>query len=205
MTTADDEAEKLWIARAIGSPDAWRSRATNAAGLLSAAAAATLAGLVLHGEALPGHARFFVGLAGAGYTIAVICYLVGAVWPSPKEDKKTLQFADAIWEYCGRESKPIKRAVFWGTFVGGAAVIATGIAVEITASAQKPIEAASVTFFSQAPVEVTRLCPDLAHTFHAKVEDISDTRVRLRLARGVCNGITMLEFNRSALLIASAG
>ncbi len=200
----EDEAELLWLGRAIGDPDAWRSRATNAAGLLSAAAAATLVGLLLHGEQLSAPARVLAVLAGGGYAVAVLCYLIAAVWPSPPEDKQTLHYADEIWAYCGRESKPIKRMVIGGTVAGAFAVICTAIAVGAVAVGDQHSEKALVTLTSSAPDEVSNLCPGLPDTFSARVENLTDTRVRLHLPRQTCsNHVRDIELSRSAILIAA--
>lgn len=188
-TDSDEQAELLWLGRAVAMPDAWRARATSAAGLLSAAAAATLAALVLRSDHVSTLVTVLLLLAGAGYACAVIAYLVGAVWPEPKgKPKDTLRVANEIWHYCTKETKPIRRAVIVGTVLAVIAVAATGAALVVTVvtSTDEPSESAHVTLTREAPAELKSACPDLPNDFEAQIEDMSDSRVVLHVEKGVC-------------------
>lgn len=78
------ETRKLWLASLLARPSEWRSRAATLAGLLSAAAAASIAG-VLFGPTGPEtpYGRALIVLAAAAYVLAVIAFMGVTVFPNP--------------------------------------------------------------------------------------------------------------------------
>ena len=199
-----DDAEKLWLDRAVHEPDAWRARATSAAGLLSAAAAATLAGLLIRREELAGVVEAAVVVAGVAYTIAVVSYLVGAVWPPPPEDKQTLEYANEIWDYCLSEARPIRNAVLIGSIFGGVAILATGLSFLLAVRAEPQSRSARVALTSSAPARLTSLCPGLKGIVRASVAR-RESFIRLRVRAGVCGPLPQeLELERSAVIVLYA-
>lgn len=201
-TALDDDAERLWIARWVAEPDAWRGRASNAAGLLSAAAAATLTGLLLHGDQLPPLARVLAGAAAVLYSLAVLFFLSASVHPSPPEDKAAVSYVDEVWRYCAEETKPIKERVQRGTLAGGAAIVATSCAAILVVAWPDPLHRGQVALTDAAPTAVDELCPNLSAEFPAEIERLDDGRVRLHLGPGVCGeGPEALELDRADVVM----
>jgi hypothetical protein len=184
----DDEAERLWLARAIGSPDAWRLRATNAAGLLSAAAAATVVGLTLRDTPSNGGLKQSAMLAAISYVIAVLAYLVAGVLPSPKRDEGTVTLAEDIWDYCVDEARPIKWAVRIGTAAAALAIIATGIILVIAAEDSSAEQRTAVVSFTQPSVSAAlqQICPALKQPVDAKVSFPDSGHVQISVPGGTC-------------------
>ena len=82
--STESEAGRLWLARIAAAPDQWRLRGTNAAGLLSGAAAATLIALFTRSAQLHAGADLAGVVAGAMYALAVLTYLLASVWRGKK-------------------------------------------------------------------------------------------------------------------------
>lgn len=187
----DEEADRLWLARAIASPDAWRLRATNAAGLLSAAAAASVAGLLLQGDStrqtLQGTNLYIAIGAAIGYVVAVVAFLAASVWPSPGTDKETLRLVDDIWDYCVEEAGPIKRAVWIGSGSAIIAILATALTFVLVLAGYQRSEDANVVIVGGQELDAARaLCPGIPEVIPASVMAISTDRILLRLPADFC-------------------
>jgi hypothetical protein len=187
----DEEADRLWLARAIASPDAWRLRATNAAGLLSAAAAASVAGLLLQGDstgqALQGMNLFIAISAAVGYVVAVVAFLAASVWRSPETDRETLSLAEEIWDYCVEEAKPIKRAVWIGSVFATIAIIATALTfASLLAGYQRSQNANVVVVGEQELAGVQALCPQIPKVIPVSLRVVSTDRILLRIPADFC-------------------
>jgi hypothetical protein len=204
----DEHADRLWLARAISSPDAWRLRATNSAGLLSAAAAATVAGLLFRDGPVSAQAHSYAVAAAAFYIVAVIAYLVAGVWPSPRREEVSKALADDIWKYCRDEASRIKRIIALGTISAVLAILATGITL-ILLAANQTSQPARATLSVTAPdvqAAVSALCPHLTTTFDGILEERDARRLRIRLPPDVCGSRPMtLELSRDSVLIRYPG
>lgn len=205
----DDEADRLWLGRAISSPDAWRGRATNAAGLLSAAAAATVAALLFHPGPGSQTLRLWSFTAAVGYIAAVVAYLCASVWPSPNEDLETEDLAEAIWDYCLNEARPIKRLALGGTLAAVVAIVATGgaIYVSVQPDVRNEGQATVAIVSSRANAALAGLCPGLTTPFDARVEGVDSERLRVELPAAACgsNGVALVLRRDDVVLKLSTG
>lgn len=200
----DDHAARLWLARAIASPDTWRLRATNTAGLLSAAAAATVAGLIFRDGPTSELAQSFAIYAAISYILAVTAYLIAGVWPSPKRDEESGAFADDIWEYCRQEARPIKRIIAAATVFAVAAITGTGATlVAVVADQRGDARQALVSIVAtDTRASLSRLCPDLPPTFQATVEEVNADRLTVRVSADSCGSApAKLELRRDAVIL----
>lgn len=204
----DDHADRLWLARAIASPDAWRLRATNSAGLLSAAAAATVAGLIFRDGPVSDQVRFFGVAAAVFYIVAVVAYLVAGVWPSPGRDEATEALAEGIWKYCRDEAKPIKWIIAGATVSAVFAIAATGTTLVFIAGDQssEPMRARISVTAPDAQAAVSSLCPSLRTTFDGAVEESDSGRLRIELPAGECGSMpTSIELSRDSVILRYPG
>lgn len=187
--TLDDEADRLWLARMISAPDVWRSRATNAAGLLSAAAAASVASLVVGEDSTSSAVDAFLKVAAVSYVIAVMFFLAASILGSPQEgDHVSFQLVDDISNYCKKESAPIKLLVRLGAGAAAVAIIATGSSVFYASRADTRLTQASVAFVDSAAYDgIRKVCPNIPQVIEATVEPGAESRLRLHLEPGLCD------------------
>lgn len=204
----DDHAARLWLARAIASPDTWRLRATNTAGLLSAAAAATVAGLIFRDGRTSELARFFAIGAAIAYIIAVTAYLIAGVWPSPKRDQESRALAEDTWQYCYQEARPIKLIIAAATLSAVVAIMATGATlVAVVNDGRADAKKALVSIVAtDTRSSLLGLCPELPPTFQATVEEVTADRLRISLPADECGSApASLEVRRDDVILKYAG
>lgn len=204
----DDHAARLWLARAIASPDTWRLRATNTAGLLSAAAAATVAGLIFRDGATSELARLFAIVAAISYIIAVTAYLIAGVWPPPKRDEESRALAEDTWQYCHQEAQPIKSIIAAATLSAVTAIIATGATlIAVVNDGRRDAKTALVSIVTtDTRSSLSSLCPELPPTFQATVEEISADRLRIGLPADECGPApASLELGRDDVILKHSG
>lgn len=180
-------------------------RATNAAGLLSAAAAATLAAFILRNPTTGGvWTRNALTVAAAAYVLSVVAYLIGATWGSPKQDEDVTDVKDKIIDYCEYEARPIRRAVRAGTILGSVAILSTGLALGTIAMTTS--YSAIVAFREAEEFDaVRRACPAVDSPFKAQVERINESRAALHVPRSLCgNRQARIEVPYDAITIVTA-
>lgn len=186
--TIDEHAEMAWNSRIIASPDNWRNRATNAAGLTSAAAAAAVAGVLLTDRTIPGAAVATAAAAAVAYVLAILVFLVAIVWPSKDRSELTDKAADTIYDLCEEEARPIRRAVRLGCYIAAAAVAATGVTLVLAAQEVPPEEhpVEVVLMGAQTQAAVAELCPAATSPIRAVLIGLPSETVKLRLPEGEC-------------------
>jgi hypothetical protein len=192
-----DEVERLWLARTVAGPDSWRARATNAAGLLSAAAAATLAGVFLR-NASPSWTRWPGYFAAGFFVVSVTAFLIASVYPAPVRGREQVprdKYTETVRAYCERETKPIRIAVWIGTLTAVLAIFATGTALAgafRSSSPPRPIRPArTATVILGVPVmqRLAATCPRLATTFDTRVRDAPNpSQLLIEVPAGSCSG-----------------
>lgn len=191
----DKEAINLWLARIAGAPEAWRTRALNAASLLGGAAALSLVLLTQASEFRSPVSRIAASAAGVGYVVAVVLLLVAAVHKSPRSGPKDQQppppgeSSTPIVKLRAKseaEAVPIRRLVRAATWPAAIAITATGIAILAEAWAPAEIERATVRF-ADASVrrELVRMCPNYRDGTVVSIRR-DDNLVRLHLDRDAC-------------------
>lgn len=179
--------QEIWLNRIAAAPDAWRARASAAAGFLAAATAATVVALVLQEpHTAPWWARIALLVAAVSYVFAVILYLLAAVWPSPKQDtREVLDYANAIVDYCNSEAKPIKRAVKIGTTFAVIAIVAT--AASFLLLLQPPSHQVMIALNDDQIMQSYRdICPDLQTPFPAQINSYGERTLQLRIPATAC-------------------
>jgi hypothetical protein len=192
---SDTEARRIWLGVVAESPNAWRARATSAAGLLSAAAAAALTGLLLHPPALNGGVLDLVVLAAVSYVLAVLLLLSASVWPSPRianQNKPMLidieqgdGYAEQMVSYCTREARPLRNLTIAGSVFGAMAVLATaGAAVFSLAPDSRMVEIRILDSAQQSGLQ--SVCPNVGAQFIAKVRDQNDGQLRVTVRKAAC-------------------
>lgn len=185
--SVEDEAEKLWLARIVAAPNAWRSRATAAGGLLSAAAAAALAGLLAR-PVDSGDGATLASLSAILFVLAVVAFMAASVWPPPGHTESTDEYSKILIDYCERESKPIRRLVIAGTVLGSLAIGVTAAAALAIASGRDG-QPGFVSFTnSSVEAAVERLCPGLPTPAPAVMKPSSGGRVSVTLLAEECRG-----------------
>lgn len=200
----DDEAEKIWLARIAAAPNSWRSRAASAGGLLSAAAAASLAGLLARpATTYEGLAKVTILAAAVLYVAAVISLLSASVWPSPKHPaEETDDYAGRLTAYCEKEAGPIRRAVIAGSILGALAVASTAVGAAYLVT--KQTRTAAYVGFSDPEVAavVKRLCPKLREPLLVQLEELQADHVAVLLpAEGCVGAARQLLLARSAVTV----
>lgn len=216
VTPSDGElsaADQVWLAHIVGTPDHWRARATNAAGLLSAAAAATLLSVVLGPSPGSDATRPAAFIAASLYVASVASYLVASVIGSPRveapEDSvaaglrrcapgegqvspgdrtSVVSRANEIQEYCRQEARQVRRLVWIGTSLAILAICATGVAAYSAATARAPVVNAVVVASGTAGESLERLCTKISQPFAATVATRDEGRVELIVAGDECDG-----------------
>lgn len=221
------DAQRIWLTIVAEAATAWRSRATSAAGLLSAAAAASLTGLVLVApDRFDAVSRVAAIVAAAAYVVAVSLFLAAGVRPSPRVSddvdsrshshrvgRSTSLFVPSgnwgadIQKYADIESRPIRRLTVAGGVAAIIAIVATG-ATGIMLSRPARFHG-SVTIVDQKYASgVVSSCPGM-HRSASKVVTLSgqiqysgaDT-VRIDVSRGVCDkAARVLLLPRAALIV----
>ncbi len=190
-SASNAEAEKVWLQRLATSPDTWRARATSAGGLLAAAAAASLVGLLTKTSSEYSLViRSVISLTAVAYVAAVVCYLRASVYPAPSnwQGATTGNYVRTLEDYVRDEVKPIKRWVAWANGCAAGAVIGTGVA-GVLLVAQPAAAYTSKTVLVQNANAFARLhllCPQLKSPFLADVSKVRDGRMTLRLPPGTC-------------------
>ncbi len=183
------EANRLWLGRTVAAPEAWRARAAGAGALLSAAAAAVLAGLLTgyNQDAWGGAAAAFTFGSAIAYVLAVAAFLTGAVWPSPKEGEVTDDFVKSVRKYVEDEAAPIRRLVKLGAAVGAIAVTLTGIAIGTVLYESPPSKGANIAVVdAKENTAMKALCPSLSNQFPARIRDVAGGRISVTVSAGVC-------------------
>ncbi len=187
--SVQEEGIRLWLERVVAAPNAWRSRATAAGGLLSAAAAASLAGLLAATRAgLDESVALAVAIAAVSFVGAVVALLLASVWGSPSIDTATEDFVNTLEDYYANESRPIRRIVYAGAALGAAAVCSTATAALLVVFSDFS-RSAQVTFIDPAARSAAlALCPDLRVSTPARVEYLDGNLVAVTLPAGGCTG-----------------
>jgi len=204
MSTPDpeltSEAKRAWLTAVVQAPNGWRARATSAAGLLSAAAAATLVGLLTKAPVERTYPEI-VGtvVAGIAFLAAVVLLLLAAVHPSPdggpdSADNRTqavqlgytaFGFADLVEVYCRRDSKPVRRLTVVGGWVGAVAVfatVATGTSIFFTPSYTSQIEISD----EAVKAAFKGLCPAASFPLAVRVKSAASDLTRVRISGQSC-------------------
>lgn len=183
-----DEALRVWLGRRIGAPEAWRTRGATAGGLLSAAAAATFAGVFAVHPSVPAPAGALGVSAAVLYVVSVAGLLLAAVYPSPRvEPERTEDPAGWIDKYVESESRPIRRLVVAGVIVGGCAVALAGTSALLVVYVHVGQQPATIGIPDRAVRQAIRgVCPGIDVPFAAEIREVGSDRLALSLAPGVC-------------------
>jgi hypothetical protein len=207
MTNADESldahAERLWLERAVGAPDAWRLRATNAAGLLSAAAAATIVGVALL-DRLTVWARASLVAAAGFYAVSVIAFLVASLWPPPRRgEKESVDFTGDIWAYSEREIRPVRCATRIGAGAAITAILATTVTLLLAALTPRGgLESATISPAStHARRALEAACPGIPDAFTAEIEYTGAERIRVAPSEGTCGTAAEVELLRTDVIV----
>jgi hypothetical protein len=195
------EAEKIWVAVVAEAPNAWRARATSAAGLLSAAAAAALTGLLLRGPNEQDlRLTILIWSAAGSYVLAVLLLLGAGVWPSPpspptgaggSSDTSTQateeenDYLSELTDYCQNEAKSLRRLTIAGSIAGAVAVVATALAAGVLLMPHDQPATVQVTDSSQRSALAT-LCPKLRLPMSGTILWIENDRLSVTLPAGEC-------------------
>jgi hypothetical protein len=213
------EAEKIWIAVVAEAPNAWRARATSAAGLLSAAAAAALTGLLLRGpnEQDP-RLTILILSAAVSYVLAVVLLLSAGVWPSPpspptgaggRSDTSTQtaeeqnDYVSELTDYCKDEAKTLRHLTIAGSIAGAVAVVVTALAALVSLMPRDQPATVQVTESSQRSA-LAILCPKVRLPMSGTILWIGNDRLSVTLPAGVCGpGPTTIVIPRTSALVAT--
>lgn len=203
---AEDEAIGLWLARRAHAPEAWRSRASSASGLLSTAAAAVLLSLLLAPDrvsSLTRVGRCALVIAVVGYVVAVLSYLIASVIGYPKDrDDDVDGFATASSDYFAAESKPIRGFVYVGTGAAILAILGTAVTVGDIAQADRPSFRGMVSLTPDAEEDVQNFCPDFSSESIVEIEE-RDSQVVLQISAKNCgDGAAILRLDASSIIVA---
>lgn len=199
------EAEKLWLQKLVASPDGWRGRAASAGGLLSAAAAAALFGLLSrNGSSVNGVLRLMVEVTAAAYVLAVGLFLAASVYPAKKLPSTiTTNYIQEMETRIGQEVRPIRRLALAGSTFAVLAVVGTGLTSTLLLTSKPQYSKAVVHLKdNKDATSLRQLCPRVKDSFDAGVSRADQGEVTLRLAPGSCGTDAVYIHVHEANLIA---
>lgn len=209
LSPDDKELLAAWNSRLVNSPEIWRARAAGNAGLVSAAAAATAAGLLLRTEPISGWALRAASIAAGAYALSVVLLIVATVWPAPKTAVTANTLAEAVYNMTSAEVGPIRRFVIGGTCVSAIALLATAAAL-VLAAQESPIDEQRVQVsFRERSVQsaVQSMCPKLTgKSFDATMLGSSSSEVRLQFTTKQCgNPAAILVLQPEDVILRTTG
>lgn len=191
----------------LAASENWRRRASTAAGLLSAGAAALLAGLILGPRHdVPGFVRWLVSGAAACYLTAVIMFLEASTrspvrvkydpetglmkkakgrQPSRDEIPREKVTAGLAWEEAKIQVAPLKKLVFLGKLAAGSAVLLTITSVLSLFWLPEPQATVSV-YSSETLRHIHSLCPDYKNTSLVSVNSLAERTITFTIPSELC-------------------
>lgn len=192
----------------LGAPEEWRRRASTAAGLLSAGAAALLGALLLGPrEEFPYLARHLAAGAGLFYLIAVLAFLHASTRPpttmkfneqtglmektkrsAPRLDKVPRdRILETSFQEASMQVDPLKSWVKLGKIASALAMLLTISA--ITALLYAPAQTASVQITNEKLlVHLVQRCPDFTEYATVAIDSATSTTLTFTVPAKLCGG-----------------
>lgn len=197
----NEQAEVLWLGRAINAPEAWRTRAASAAGLLAAAAAAIVVGLIVRQPPPTGASQILGISAAVAFSLSVMASLIAITRPTPSAPvKETHNYADDVWAALAEEAGAIRYWVRLGTWLAAGAILATGVTLISLGLEEQGIQEGWVLLQEDTVLdELGRRCDDSDLPLPAAIRIEASDRIRVSLEEP-CGEIQSLELDASEVI-----